>query len=99
MGSVLLYMSLAISPSRGDATGMALYRWSWIGTPLLVADYTFLLAGFVLFFTANFWMKVAASQETVLDAKYGYMVWVKVFFPTAVFILLLIVGANVMSLR
>eukprot|EP00971_Amphidinium_carterae_P079238 1567921-Amphidinium_carterae.1 len=59
--SIILNLSLALAPVREDASGTALAAWLLIGGPTMVINYTFLLAGLVLFFVTHGRQLLASS--------------------------------------
>jgi len=63
LGSLLLYMSLTLSPSREDETGAVMRSWARVGMPLLAFNFIWLLGSLVALLMA---------QDEYLDAAYQY---------------------------
>mmetsp|Transcript_46262 Transcript_46262/g.107586 ORF Transcript_46262/g.107586 Transcript_46262/m.107586 type:complete len:304 (-) Transcript_46262:225-1136(-) len=63
LGSLLLYMSLTLSPSREDESGRVMRSWSRVGMPLLAFNFVWLLGSLVTLLLA---------QDEYLDASYQY---------------------------
>eukprot|EP00929_Paragymnodinium_shiwhaense_P113675 TRINITY_DN81974_c0_g1_i1.p1 TRINITY_DN81974_c0_g1~~TRINITY_DN81974_c0_g1_i1.p1 ORF type:complete len:289 (-),score=26.30 TRINITY_DN81974_c0_g1_i1:162-1028(-) len=84
MWSLVMSVSLAVSPCREDPSGSALAAWCWVGLPAIAVSYLLLFIGLVVFFVAHVDVLVSTSTFYESSARYVDRLFEYLVYPFVV---------------